>query len=138
MSDHTAVTSGKEFAAKASDLTDDEIQKSYRVITEVQRKYANKPNTRIWLDQLRDEVLTRLSEVGILATFDPTPCFYGEPPALEILGKVSTDPIHKHGFDHEKKEYEVRKATERGEDFLGQKETPNTRGKRRKDSLSSE
>jgi hypothetical protein len=88
-------------------------------------KYANKPNTADNLERLRDEVLTRLSEINILATLDPAPCFYGEPPIVEIIGKVATDPIHKVGMDHEKKRYEVLKSKERNEDYLGQKERYN-------------
>lgn len=120
------IQSGKEFAKVAADLTDDEIQKTVQIVNSVRLRYAGKPNTVENLEDLRDEVLTRLSEIGVLATLDPAPCFYGEPPTVEIIGKVD-DPGFQKPFDHEKKQYEVRKATDRGEDFLGQKERPNKR-----------
>ncbi len=112
----------KTFAHSASDLTDREITGVFKVVESVRQKYMGKPNTAENLDALRDEALTRLMEIGILATLDPAPCFYGDPPVLEIVGKVSGDNIEKYGFDHEQKGYEVNKAIDRGEDWLGQKE----------------
>lgn len=121
------IHSGKEFAGFATELLDTEIQEAIRIIVSLQNKYAHRANTPENLEMLRDEALTRLAEMGILATLDPAPCFYGEPPILEIIGKVAGDPIHTEGMDHEQKGYEVRKAVQRGEDFLGQKERANTR-----------
>jgi hypothetical protein len=112
----------KNFALAAVDLTDREIQATLKVVEAVRLKYAGLPNTADNLEALRDEVLTRLMDINVLATLDPAPCFYGEPPELEIIGKIKGDPIEKYGFDHEQKQYEVLKSKERGEDFLGQKE----------------
>lgn len=118
------VTNAKDFSgALTMDLTDDEIAQSFKIIVELQQKYAAHPNTHENLESLRDEALSRLADVGVLATLDPAPCLYGDPPILEFIGKVSTDAYHKHGLDYEKKMYEVRKATERGEVFLGEKGT---------------
>lgn len=119
------ISSDKQLAQVASDLTDHEIQQVFRIVTSVRDRYAMKQNTPENLEAMRDEVLTRLAEINVLATFDPTPAFYGEPPAFEILGKVSGDSIHKYGFDHERKQYEVIKSKERGEDYLGQRESYN-------------
>lgn len=113
----------KNFAYAAMDLTDREITQVFQILSVVRAKYAGKPNTADNLDALRDEALTRLMEIGILATLDPAPCFYGDPPTIEILGKVKGDAIEKQGFDHEQKGWEVNKAKDRGEDWLGQKES---------------
>lgn len=118
---------GRDFAHAAGDLTDTEISRLFTVVEEVRMRHAGKTNTAENLDALRDETLTRLMEIGILATLDVAPCFYGEPPTLEIVGKITGDGIHKHGFDHEQKQWEVRKSVERGEDWLGQKEGVNKR-----------
>ena len=115
--------SDKHFAYSATDLTDREITRVFKVVEAIRVKYAGRPNTAENLDALRDEALTRLMEIGILATLDPAPCFYGEPPTLEIIGKLDNDPIHKDGFDHEQKGWEVNKANDRGEDWLGQKDS---------------
>lgn len=120
MSNNDIITSGKEFAGFASELTDEEIKRALQVIMSVRRNYQHKAFTVENLDALRDETITRLAEISILASVDVAPCLNGEPPVVEIVGKVSTDPIHKHGFDHERKYYEVNKANERGEDYLGQ------------------
>lgn len=119
--------SATQFVHWSDELLDSEAQEAVQVIASVQSKYADRQNTVENLEELRDEALTRLMEIGILAEFDPTPAFYGEPPILEIRGKISTDPLHKYGFDHEQKQYEVRKAQERGEEYLGQKESSNSR-----------
>lgn len=122
---------GKDLAHMAADLTDEDISRTFRVVEEIRLKYAGKPSSESNLEALRDEVLTKLADIGILATLDPTPIFYGEPPTLEILGRVAGHSDHTHGFDHEKKGYEVRKANERGEDWLGQKEPINSRKKKK-------
>lgn len=111
----------KNFAYAASDLTDREITRIFSVVENVRQKYAGKPNTADNLEALRDEALTRLMDIGIIATLDPAPCFYGEPPTLEIIGKLDNSLV-KDGFDHEQKGWEVNKAIERGEDWLGQKD----------------
>lgn len=127
------MNSDKAFSQTANDLTDHEIQQTFKIVELIRLKYAGKANTPENLEQLRDEVLTRLAEdVNILASFDPAPCFYGEPPILEILGKVQTDSLYKDGFDHEKKRFEVIKSKERGEDYLGQKESYNKLKPRKK------
>jgi predicted amidohydrolase YtcJ len=120
---------GKDFAHAAADLTDEEVTRLFRVVEQVRTKYAGKPNTADNLEHLRDETLTRLMDIGILATLDPAPCFYGEPPVIEVIGKVSTDSLHRYGFDHERKGWEVNKANERNEDWLGEKEAINKRKK---------
>lgn len=123
-----------QFVQWADELTDEESVAAVRIIARVQEKYRNKANTVENLEELRDEVLYELMDkVSILAEFDPSPCFHGEPPVVEIKGKISTDAIHKHGFDHEKKEWEVRKAKERGEEYLGQKESAKSRREKRDD-----
>lgn len=123
MSDKGVVHSKKEFVHSNDELADSEAVKAVRIIGEVQIKYWKKVANKQNLEALRDEALYRLAtELGIKAELDPTPCFYGEPPILEIQGKMEGDDIHKYGFDHEKKGWEVKKAHERGEDYLGEKE----------------
>jgi hypothetical protein len=117
------IKSTEELAGFAQDLSDIEVGEIGKLIGRLQRKFAGRLNTPENLDQLRDEVVTRLAEeMGILATLDPTPCFHGEPPIVEIIGKVSGHSFHKDGFDHERKYWEVQQANRRGEAYLGQKE----------------
>lgn len=111
----------------AQELTDEEIAQAGEILFSLQRKWGTRPNTPENLESLRDEGLTRMADIGILASFDPTPCFYGEPPTFVIEGKITGHNDHKYGFDHERKMYEVRKATQLGEDYRGQKERYNTR-----------
>jgi len=127
MAHDDTIKTGKQFAGVATDLTDREIQQTVDLINEVRKKYAGKVNTDFNLEALRSEVLHRLAEISVLAEVDPSPCLYGEPPIIEIIGKISGDPIHEHGFDHERKRWEVLEAEERGEDYRGQKEPYNKR-----------
>lgn len=113
------VTSGKQLAHSAADLLDSEVQQVLQIVVSVQERYQYKSNTPIHLEAMRDELLTKLMEIGILATVDPTPCFYGQPPDLEIIG--STRMHASDGFDHERKRDEVLSANVRNEDYLGQK-----------------
>jgi hypothetical protein len=126
------IKSTKQMVHYADELTDTESVAVVRLITECQMKWAHKPNTKQNLEYLRDEVLTKMMGMNVIAEFDPAPCFYGEPPIVEIKGKVAGDPIHKHGFDHEKKAYEVVKAKEAGEDYYGEKESKNGKAKKSK------
>ena len=121
------IRSDKQLADFASDLTDEEIMNTARIVRGIQQKYAGKPNTEQNLEHLRDELLTKLAEINVLATVDPSPCFYGEPPIVEIVGKLGGDPIHKYGFDHERKRHEVLESKKRNEDYRGQKEPYNKR-----------
>jgi len=121
------IKSGKQFAEFASELQDTEVEQLIKIHVALQQKWAFRANTVENLEAMRDEYLTRFAEAGIVATVDASPCLYGEPPVVEILGKVSGDPIHTDGFDHERKQWEVRRAVERNEDYLGQKERPNAR-----------
>lgn len=121
------IKTAKDFAGFASDLTDKEIKQAILIIEEVRWKYAGKANSAKNLEALRDEILTRLADMSVLATVDVAPCFYGEPPELEIVGKIAGDDIHEHGFDHERKRHEVLEANRRGEDYRGQKEPYNVR-----------
>lgn len=123
------IHTGKQFAGFASDLTDEEISRTIQLINNIRLRYSHKTNTPSNLEAMRDEVLTKLAEIGILAEFDPTPTLYGDPPIIDIQGKVAGDPMHKWGLDHEKKKFEVVKAKELDEDYRGQKEPYNKRKK---------
>lgn len=119
------IQSTSQLAQVATDLTDEEVGRVGAIVAQVQQKYAGRANTAKNLEDLRDEVLTRLAEINILATLDPSPVFYGEPPTLEIIGHIAAS--NDGMFDHEKKQHEVVKAKELNEDYRGQKESYNKR-----------
>lgn len=119
--------------ATTLELTDSEVQEVFQIITSIQGRYALKLSTPENLDALRDEVLTRLAEKGVLATFDPVPIMNGEPPTVEIIGKVAGDASYKYGHDHEKAQWEIQRANTRNEEVLGQKERINARRPKKKD-----
>lgn len=125
------VTTSKQFSdALTVDLTDEEIGNAYRLITRVNNKHTalwrqkypfdNADKQHEFLAEFEDEIKTKLAEeCNILATVDTTPLIAGQPLILEILGKIPGDAIYAHGFDHEKKEWEV-KRTAKGDAFMGE------------------
>jgi hypothetical protein len=121
------VNSPEELVKLATELSDEEVKKVGDIWVDLIVKYGTLTNTVENLEALRDEALNTFASQNILVTFDPAPCFYGEPPAIEIIGHVEGHDIHKYGFDHERKQWEVLRAMERGEDYLGQKEPINSR-----------
>lgn len=120
--DPTQVSSMTDLVYKATDLTDLEVKEMAKCLGEVSTKFSRKTNTVDNLEEMRDEILTKLADLSILAEVDPSPCLYGQSPEVTVIGKVASDDIHKYGFDHERKQHEVIEATKRGEEYRGQKE----------------
>ena len=128
------IKSKKEYAdILTQDMTDDEISKSLAIILPIKEKWQERFRRRIgtysnveaamedvekFEDELKYELATRLH---IYATVDVLPVLEGKPPVIVIQGPLEDHSIHKFGFDHEKKGYEVTHATRNDEAFLGEK-----------------
>lgn len=130
------VKTQKQFSDNLTqELTDAEIQQCLRIILPIKEKHEARFVARFshndnpsekeihkFLDEFEDEVKTTLAEkVNVLATVDTAPLLRGEAPEIEFIGVLPGHSLNAYGFDHEKKTWEVKKATERGEDYLGQK-----------------
>jgi len=115
------------------DLTDEDIAKAWRIVQRVKKRHEeifrrkfNDPSTLSLdslhkaLEEFEDEIKTRLAEIDILAAVNTVPILEGEPMQIEWLGVLPSHGLASYGMDHEKKEYEVKKATKRGEAFLGE------------------
>lgn len=119
------------------DLTDDQIKAAWIIIQRVKarhmeifRRKFNDPSSfnldaaHKAIDEFEDEIKTKLAEnVGILASVNTVPLLEGKPMEIEWLGVLPGHDLGKYGLDHEKKEYEVKKATARGEAFLGERDS---------------
>jgi hypothetical protein len=131
------IHSAKEFSgALTLDLNDDEIAVAMRELMSLKHKWEDKFRRKFndphnfsldealkKLAEFEDEVKTTLAErLGVLCTVDTTPILLGEPLAVEWIGKLPGSSLDTYGFDHEKKEWEVKRANARNEDYLGQKE----------------
>lgn len=128
------MNTAKDFSGTLTlDLTDDQIQAAWRIIQRVKYKHTqkfrqkfNRPGFTIddamnAVEQFEDELKTTLAEqVGILASVDTVPLLEGQPPVIEYLGVIGGGDLEKYGMDHEKKTWEVKRAAERGEEFLGE------------------
>lgn len=128
------VSTAKDFSgAMTLDLSDDEIKRALKVCVSAVRKHQTMWRQKYpfdsieqvadLLEELEKELAYKMmEEVDCLVRVDGTPVFVGQPPVIEWLGKVQGTSLDKYGQDHERKTYEVQKATERGEDYLGQKD----------------
>lgn len=138
------VNSARAFSnALTLDLTDSEISAAFRIIMRIRHKYMtifrskfNDPSTfhiddiHEYISSFDDEIKYELADkCGILASVDTVPLLEGKPMAIEYVGKIST-PSDAYGFDHERKEFEVKLANNRGEDYYGQK-GPTNRGSKK-------
>lgn len=117
--------------AMTLDLNDDEIKIAGELILSIRAKYVGRWRYMSFdsvdhavseLEKMRDELSTTLAEkLGLLVSVDGSPILDGQPPVIEIIGKIEGTQFANFGMDHEKKAWEVKKATDRGEDYLGQK-----------------
>jgi len=126
------IKSEKQLVEFASDLQDSEVTQVGKIVAQLSAKYSTKRASVENLEAFRDECLTRLAGIGILATVDVAPVLNREPPTVEIVGRISGTEQAMHGLDHERKRWEVRRAVDRGEEWLGQKERPNARKQAKK------
>lgn len=115
------------------DLTDDEIQRAMEITLSIRRKWSDKFRSRFgvhggftaedafrMLDQFETELKETLAErMDLVASVDMEPVLMGEPPIITFEGALPSHYTAQFGMDHEKKEWEVKRAKDRGQDFLG-------------------
>lgn len=135
----TLVRNDREFSnAQTLELTDDEIQKCWRIIQPIRHKWKLRFQSKFrdiqgesnlsraleeamkMVDEFEDEIKTRLYDVEVLATVNTLPVLEGQPLEIEFIGKMPGSNLDKYGMDHERKGWEVKRATARGEDYYGQ------------------
>lgn len=130
------VKNAVEFAHTAYNLQDHEALEAIDIMRKYQRRWIyrarwgwhNWEDLADFLEELGGNIQYEFAErLNLLTRWDPTPVLEGKPPLLEVMDKMPSDDIHKFGFDHERKGFEVRKAVGRGEEFLGQKERVDAR-----------
>lgn len=100
-----------------ADLHDEDIKKIGEIYGEMMRKFGQRPNNQYWLNEMVSWAEDAYYKAGFKVAFDLQNCFFGEPPIMSVLGKVTPD----YDFDHDQKRWEVLKANERGEKYLGEK-----------------
>lgn len=109
-----------------SDLQDDEIIWIGKLAQSLTQKWARKANTQRNLEEMCKEAEGAAHKRGILIKMHLQDVLIGGPPTMEVVGKLNIAEAN-YGFDHERKQHDVRKSKVRGEDILGQKETPDSR-----------
>jgi hypothetical protein len=98
VNDRDVVRTPGEFSrALTLELTDDEIKRALQVTVPIVNKHQT-----IWRTKYPFDSLEQVADL------------------LEELEKGTS--LDRYGMDHEKKTYEVQKAEDRGEEFLGQKD----------------
>ena len=105
-----------------NDLYDEDVKKVGPIYRELMQKYdaaGRRPDPKKvheWRKWVEDE----LYKIGIRGTLSYNILEGGF--SLDLMGRVEGAPEYEHGFDHEKKQFEVLDANEKGEKFRGQKE----------------
>lgn len=131
--DDGIVRNPKEFSdALTLELTDEEITRALKTTLPIRLKWQRKFRSAVrhqnftvdeamkLLDQFETELVYELATMcHIMATVDVTPVFEGQPPVIEFMGSMSSHPSAKYGLDHERKEFEVKRAKDTKQDFLG-------------------
>jgi hypothetical protein len=129
------ITSEKAFSgAMTLDLTDDQIKEALAIVVPIKERYRDRfirmlgdpymdlDHVLKVVEEMEDELKTTLAErCNILATVDSTPLLEGQPIRIEWLGVLPGHEVNRYGMDHERKAWEVRRANERNEDYLGQR-----------------
>lgn len=129
------VTSAKSFSDNLTlELTDSEIKRAFEIIMDVKNRWQGTFRSKLrhanftvedamkLVDDMEGELVDRLAnELQLIATVDAAPVFHGEPPIIELVGALPGHSVAKYGLDHEKKEWEVKRSKDQGEDFLGSK-----------------
>lgn len=132
------VHSVKEFSDTLTlDLTDDEITQAFKILMGVIQRWQNIFRSKIDpsnvttyrdveqimsdVDKFEAEVKERLAEsLHILASVDVMPVLDGTGyPTIVLEGALPSHYTATYGFDHERKGWEVKKAKEKSQVFLG-------------------
>lgn len=92
------------------DLYEKEIEEIYETVQVVQTKYQGQEANGDNLLRLQHELVGRLADLGFGATVDVTPVLEGFPVVVRIDERLDNQP-----FDAERKRWEVKRRTERGE-----------------------
>lgn len=127
------VSSPKEFSDGLTlDLTDAEITQALQVTLPIRLKWMRIFRSKMrdaqftldealkLLEDFEDEIVYELAtQAHILVHVDAEPVFYGEPVVIEFVGALDSHISAQYGLDHERKEWEVKRAKTRDEAFLG-------------------
>lgn len=134
------MNSEKQFADSLTmDLTDEEIDSLLRTILPIRQKwqvrfinrFSNDPKFDVdkamkMVDDFEDELkYEAATKHKVLLTVDVSPLLEGKSMCIDVVGALPGHTINTHGMDHERKEFEVKRAVSREEDWLGQKGNAN-------------
>lgn len=136
--DDGVVGSLKQFSDTLTlDLTDDEIQRAMKIVLPIISKWQGIFRAKIDpsnvttykdledimkdVDNFEDEVKTTFMEkMDLLVTVDVMPVLEGTGyPTIVFEGAIGSHSSAQYGLDHEKKGYEVKKAKDLKQPFLG-------------------
>lgn len=137
----TLVTDARHFSGTQTlELSDAEIATAWRIVQRIRAKWMEKFRSKFralpennlsqalesamqMVEQFEDELKTELMErCDVLATVNVLPVLEGLPIEIDFIGKMPGSDLHRYGMDHERKGWEVKQATARGEAFLGESE----------------
>lgn len=128
------VYSPKQFSDSLTlDLTDAEIQRAMEITLRIRSKWSARFRSRFgthggfsfddavtMLNQFESELKeTMATEMDLMVSVDMEPVLAGAPPVITFEGALPSHSSAVYGLDHERKEWEVKRAKDLGQDFLG-------------------
>jgi hypothetical protein len=106
-----------------SDLTDAEHKKCVELAWALRQVFATRANTKDNLEEFAKVAKEGYQKLGFVIDVDTMPCVIADqhgrtgPPEIVVIRRLNPETT----MDHEYKRWEVLKAKERGEKFLGEK-----------------
>lgn len=100
------------------DLQDSEILEIRRLQNGLNAKFSTRERSEKVISEIEAEAVEGLYRLGFVAHVDAFPILQGEQLTITLLGRAA--PVE---FDHERKQYDVLKAREKGETIHGESES---------------
>ncbi len=101
----------------SADMYDEDIKKLGVMWNRLMQEFARKRNDHFAVSELVKRATDEAFNIGYVVRVHTTECLLGIGPAtIEVVGRVEGHEVNKHGLDHDKKQYEIRKAVDRNED----------------------
>lgn len=101
------------------DLQDSEILEIRRVQNRLNAKFSMRERSEKVISEIEAEAVEELYRLGFVAHIDAFPILQGEQLTITLLARATPDAE----FDHERKQYDVIKAREKGETLHGESES---------------
>ena len=100
-----------------ADMYDEDAVAIFALGQRIQAEFATKPNDKFHVNEMEKRIVDEAFKIGyVVRVHTARTLLMAEPPILEVIDRVEGHEFHKHGMDHERKQFEVVKSVERGDE----------------------